>query len=213
MKRVFLSARFGRRLEVLALAQRLLAQPGYEVTAGWVDASYEPLAFGARSLRNYRDCLKANCSIHYTEPPDAPAEHKRGNRHVEYGYALSGGHAHVILVGPYEIESHYLPGVHRVDTAEAALALLATLIDPEEGRAPPPPAPTGFFVPVRQMMPWQGNIDVHTWHHETPNIPGVEAVSLRLWLLPSYRRLHEGAGKPGLAVDLRFTPDLTDVLR
>lgn len=131
--RIYLAARYSRRLELCAHRERLRAA-GYNVQARWLDGKHqisdagqpigdsgeamveatggngdEGAALRSRfALDDYEDVLSADVVISFTEPPRK--EPSRGGRHVEFGIALARG-AECIVVGYRENLFHWLPQV------------------------------------------------------------------------------------------------------
>ena len=111
--KVYLAARYSRRLELLEYAQQLDAA-GIEVTSRWLKGGHQiteqqlldDKALGIRfASEDWDDMEKADFMIAFTEEPrSAP---NRGGRHVEFGIAFALG-VMVYIVGPRENVFHAL---------------------------------------------------------------------------------------------------------
>ena len=129
--RVYLAARYDRRLEMAAKA-RELEDHGFTVTSRWVQGLHEgatdPATLGRCAWDDLEDIEQADIFITFTEAPDAG--YTSGGRHVELGYALANDLS-VIVVGPAENVFHHLglaiegdAPMTRVDSWEEALDFL-----------------------------------------------------------------------------------------
>lgn len=123
--KVYLSARYCRRLELLGYAKQL-ERFGLQVTSQWLfdgGAPSEAEAFCRRgplprALDDLAGVETADVLVFFSEPPTEPvAGAERGGRHVEFGVALARG-LRCIVVGPRENVFHYL------DAAESLLPSL-----------------------------------------------------------------------------------------
>lgn len=95
--RIYLAARFGRRVEMRAIALRLL-ELGHDITSRWVwsDNKHvddgvnvpEPLLARGFADDDLEDLSNAQLVISFMEPPGVAS---RGGRHTEFGYALAKG--------------------------------------------------------------------------------------------------------------------------
>lgn len=110
--KVYLAARYSRRVEILGYAEELRAA-GHEVTSRWLNGSHQISTTGAplgdagealvegddggmsekaKRLRagfvqeDVTDMLAASVIVSFTEPPRTV--HNRGGRHVEFGFCL-----------------------------------------------------------------------------------------------------------------------------
>ena len=126
-RKIYLSAAFGRREELLAYADQL-AQAGHKLTSKWihgeahlvpwkyrknwttdlgndeeVDPHAEPIA-----IQDYNDLVEADTIVFFSEKPSEPQP--RGSRHVEFGIALSMG-MDILVIGPRENLFHTMPGI------------------------------------------------------------------------------------------------------
>lgn len=136
--RIYLAARYTRRLELCEYAQELRAF-GHTVDARWLNGSHQlnnegmPIgedgelvfqadgqpAEAAAPLRvklatdDYDDVLASDLLIAFTETPRS--SNSRGGRHVEFGLALGAG-IPVIVVGPRENVFTWLPSVTHYET-------------------------------------------------------------------------------------------------
>lgn len=149
--RIYLAARYSRRLELCGYREQLRAM-GHDVAARWLDGKHQITPQGvpigdhgealvesdddgthAAQLRSsfaqddWEDVSLADCVISFTEPPRSAAS--RGGRHVEFGIALRGG-ARCIVVGHRENIFHWLPGVEFAPNWFQAVALLSCDPDP-----------------------------------------------------------------------------------
>lgn len=133
--RIYLAARYSRRLELCEYREQLCAI-GYDVQAVWLDGEHQISDTGApignrgemlvegddgsateraASLRrkfaadDFRDVEGCDLLIAFTEPPRSG--HSRGGRHVELGIAL-GMRKRVAIVGPRENIFCWLDGIH-----------------------------------------------------------------------------------------------------
>lgn len=119
-KNIYLAARYDRRLELLDVADQLVAN-GYNVTSRWVLGEHEmpgaaDIATTARfAVEDLADVLDAGTVIHWTEHPSAG--YTRGGRHVEFGFAVALGKQNIII-GPCESVFHYLPSVIHYPTLQ-----------------------------------------------------------------------------------------------
>ena len=131
--RFYLAGRYGRRKELLALRDTLVAL-GHEVTSGWLDTDWEKTDASASAhvppaervkycLMDLRDIDRAQCVVSFTEEPDSTAG-KRGGRHVEYGYAI-GCAKLLVVIGPRENLFHSHPSCHVYPDVKAFLAGLS----------------------------------------------------------------------------------------
>lgn len=148
--RIYLAARYSRRLELCGYRERLTAA-GHVVEAVWLNGEHqisdrgspigdtgEALVEGddgstnvrAAALRSkfaqddFRDVITCDMLIAFTEPPRSNAS--RGGRHVELGIAL-GLMKRVWIVGPRENIFCWLDDVRQFDTFEAALSALMSV--------------------------------------------------------------------------------------
>ena len=113
----FLSARYGRRLEMLNYTN-VLKEYGHENTSRWIYGDNETVdenpSVYAQFIRqcaieDIEDVLAADAIICFTELLNVPGR-SRGGRHVELGIALSNN-KQIYVVGPRENVFHYLPQV------------------------------------------------------------------------------------------------------
>lgn len=136
--RIYLAARYSRRLELCEYREQLRSL-GYDVQARWLDGKHQlsnegvpigdngealvedegPNGSGMRDLKSatlrahfanddWQDVTGADCVISFTEPPRSSAS--RGGRHVEHGIAMGRG-IWTIVVGYRENIFHWLPDV------------------------------------------------------------------------------------------------------
>lgn len=103
--KIYLVARYGRRLEMVKYREQLRLM-GHEVTSRWVNGEHEALDKIAipQQMREFAiddviDLHTSDLVIAFTEQPNS--EFSRGGRHVEFGMALALN-KEVIVVGPVE---------------------------------------------------------------------------------------------------------------
>lgn len=124
--KIYLAARYSRRMELLGYAAELRAV-GHTVTSRWLDGNHEAednafdggLVDGAQfALEDLRDLRRADIVIAFTEVPRSG--HSRGGRHVEFGVAIAMD-KHLIVVGHRENVFYCLPRVDFYKTWPEAL--------------------------------------------------------------------------------------------
>ena len=126
--KIYLAARYTRRLELVQYAQDL-DQIGHVVISRWLSGDHEtpanrglgpidPVDSTPWALEDMEDVQAAHCVISFTEPPRT--EYGRGGRHVEFGMALALG-KRCIVVGHRENVFHCLPAVEFYETWQEAL--------------------------------------------------------------------------------------------
>lgn len=115
--RIYLAARYGRRLEMLALASRLREQ-GHEITSRWLEGETEECEEWA--VRDAEDVARAEILVFHAEPHRS--SNVGGGRHWEFGYAWALGRV-CIVVGERETIFCHLPGLIRVDDADDLVAV------------------------------------------------------------------------------------------
>lgn len=128
--RIYLAARYSRRLELCGYRDKLQTM-GHWVDARWLDGHHE-INYDDQAARDalhevkrqqfatedLTDLLAAECLIAFTEEPRKTTT--RGGRHVEFGIALALG-KRVIVVGPKENVFYSLPGIeHFLDWESCA---------------------------------------------------------------------------------------------
>lgn len=183
MRRIYLAARAGRRLEMLGVASEL-ASLGFQVTSSWIHAE-QPEETMADALRGalgescLSDLVRADGLITFTEPSDSTWA--RGGRHVELGYALGLGDFRVIVVGHRENVFHCLSEVEFYATWDDAKAALG-----EPGSMSIAPQ-----APPVEVMPG-------CWKHATPVPTCADCIDV---LRPMYHdgRLMDATLVPALA--------------
>ena len=121
--KIYLAARYSRRLEMGRYAQQL-ENIGHEITSRWIREDHESKAAydvetaqlsipvesgGVFARKDIEDIQAADVVISFTEYPNQPT--LRGGRHVEFGMAYAWN-KHVFLVGPRENVFHTLGAVH-----------------------------------------------------------------------------------------------------
>ncbi len=127
---IYIAARFSKRPEANALAQRLKAL-GHTITSRWVKpdsdhvtptglseqaADAERQRFAEEDLADVQDCDMLVALM------EEPRSNSRGGRHVEFGIAVGLDKA-LVVIGPRETVFHHLPGVIHYDDVEQFLAL------------------------------------------------------------------------------------------
>lgn len=139
---VYLAARYGRRLQMLGIAQQLESR-GHRVTSRWIrgehdslDGDASPAQQAAWAEENIEDINSADVLLTITEEPGTDGA-GRGGRHVELGVAL-GMDMPVLLVGPAEHVFHHARGVTQCLSIAHALDMLDTLetIERQEAATP-----------------------------------------------------------------------------
>lgn len=139
--RIYLAARYGRRVELLGYKAQLEAQ-GHTVTSRWLLKEERVNVAGApvtedgqlrleEAQRFASECVddvaRAHLLIAFTEEPRSPAGGvSRGGRHVEMGLALALGR-YVIVAGPRENLFCWLGEVYHADVWAAVLPILPEL--------------------------------------------------------------------------------------
>jgi len=123
--RIYLCARYGRRLEMTDIARQLIAY-GNNIVSSWIYPALEdmdrlatPTQQGEFAAVDLTEIRRADTFICFTECPTDIAHH-RGGRHVEFGYALGLG-IDCVIIGPRETWFHSLPQVQQWDTWEEFL--------------------------------------------------------------------------------------------
>lgn len=141
MTRVYLAARYSRRVELLQYRQDLELL-GYTVNSRWLNGTHQIADDGrpigeagellvegtsvetpAVELRRHflredmEDVAACDILVSFTEPPRS--EHSRGGRHVEHGMALAYA-KEIVIVGPRENLFHWHPFSFHYETWEEA---------------------------------------------------------------------------------------------
>ena len=140
--KIYLAARFGRRVELQTYAKQLNLQ-GHFITSRWLDTedantslalSIENLKRGsmpdeAQSFANIdlADISAAELVISFTERSDS--QHGRGGRHVEFGFARALKKK-LIIIGPRENVFHTLEGVIHFEEWNAKVIASINLTTP-----------------------------------------------------------------------------------
>ena len=129
--KIYIAARFSRRPEANALAQRLKSL-GHTITSRWVKpdsdhvmptglsqqaADHERQRF---ALEDIEDVYACDMLVGLQEEP---RNNSRGGRHVEFGVAIGLG-TRVACIGPRETVFHHLPAVEHFDTVDAFLSYI-----------------------------------------------------------------------------------------
>lgn len=143
VQRVYLSARFGRRVELRRYRDELIAL-GHLVTSDWIDAEDDAVTLWPLASNGVIAAIAdSTVLLAFTEEPAFPLDAlhlintcavgaSRGGRHAEMGAALalqiaSGGldlawTPTIVLIGPREHILHHHPCVQQVETWAEALA-------------------------------------------------------------------------------------------
>ena len=126
IKRIYLCARYGRREELAAVAEKL-RNLGFEVVSRWLEVPASCDDGGPVSTiedpltamyRDYEDIEMADTFVAFTEDPAVTIRGaQRGGRHHETGYAVKAGKK-VVVVGPRENLFHVDPNIRQFDTAD-----------------------------------------------------------------------------------------------
>jgi hypothetical protein len=143
--RIYLAARYTRRLELCGYREQLRAL-GHTVDARWLNGSHQlddkgmPIGEHGEALfesgspqapdhlrqkfavDDRDDVLAADKLIAFTEQPRSG--NSRGGRHVELGLALGAG-IPVIVVGPRENVFTWLPEIEHYDTWDECFVAIA----------------------------------------------------------------------------------------
>lgn len=152
MRRIYLAARAGRRLEMLGVAEELRAL-GFQVTSSWIHAERAEETMGD-ALRGalgescLSDIVRADGLITFTETSASPWS--RGGRHVELGYALGIGDFRIIVVGHRENVFHCLTEVEFYATWDEAKAALG---EPGSMAIAPPTPPVEMLPGCWKHLP------------------------------------------------------------
>lgn len=132
---IYIAARFSRRPECNALAQRLKAL-GHSITSRWVKPDSDhvaPTGLSAQAadkertrfaLEDMEDVLACDAMVSLMEEPRS---NSRGGRHVEFGVAL-GLCKQVFIIGPRETVFHHLPYVTQFDNEDDFLMYISMFI-------------------------------------------------------------------------------------
>ena len=127
--KVYIAARFSRRPEAFAVAQRLI-ECGHEISCRWVmrheDHKMPPgLSAQAEDAERRRfaeeDIEDMDAARWCVSLMDEPRGNGRGGRHVEFGYMLARGSL-MTIIGPRETVFHHLPNIDHFDDVEAFMA-------------------------------------------------------------------------------------------
>lgn len=155
--RVYLAARYSRRLELCEYRERIDSIEGFQVKSRWLNGEHQisdqgvPIGEKGESLvecpegdngsldpracalrakfaeDDVDDVLESDVLIAFTEPPRSNSS--RGGRHVELGIAIGSGKL-VCVVGHRENIFCWHEYVHFAPTFEDALEWLASLSQP-----------------------------------------------------------------------------------
>jgi nucleoside 2-deoxyribosyltransferase len=114
--KAYLAARYDRRDELRAIAEKLRKEVHFTITSRWLNET-EPLNsdMGDHSDEFYtltatidlEDVNDADCVVFFSEDP--LEAFKRGGRHVEFGFALAQNKP-IYVIGPKENVFHYVNG-------------------------------------------------------------------------------------------------------
>ena len=131
-QRIYLAARYSRRLEIIRYQNRLQYE-GFKCNCQWLLGNHQwnPIAAQAETAKDtvpieaaefadddLHDLSAADTLIAFTDPPRSKAS--RGGRHVEFGYALAM-RKRIVVVGPRENVFYCLPQVERFDAFDQRL--------------------------------------------------------------------------------------------
>ena len=125
MSAIYIAARFSRRPEANALAQKLKAL-GHTITSRWVlpDSDHvlptgmsQQAADSERERFAIEDVADVRAADWLVSLQEEPRSNGRGGRHVEFGYAVALG-LRITVIGPRETVFHHLPEVEHFDTVE-----------------------------------------------------------------------------------------------
>jgi len=133
--KIYLAARYGRRLEMVGYAADL-ESIGAEVVSTWIDGHHEtrpnidedatPEEKAIWAREDLYDVARCDVLVAFTERAGTSS---RGGRHVETGYALGLGKP-VCIVGPIENVFHALDEVSRFDLWRQCVTALAVCVTP-----------------------------------------------------------------------------------
>lgn len=138
--KLYLSGRYGRRIEIQTHAQELEVR-GHEIVSRWIDGAHEaadaaptPDEANRWADDDLTELEQAEVFVLFTEC-DAHLQRSRGGRFVELGYALArktfGPLMGVVLVGPRE--ANIFTHLEDVDQVENVTGLVRYLNDLEAG--------------------------------------------------------------------------------
>lgn len=139
--RVYLAARYGRRVELAGYREALRAF-GFEVTSRWLDG-YDALDGSAQgrevdrqrfARQDLKDVMRADWVINFTELPRELSD-GCGGRHVEFGVAIGCGKS-CFVVGPAENIFHTLPGLHHFETWAECFEVMGKKVSAFDDYAP-----------------------------------------------------------------------------
>lgn len=119
--RIYLSARYARRTQMLAWSNQLVRQ-GHQITSSWLNDTASGRALLAQ--RAIADIANSEVLVLVAEPDRESAGH--GGRHVEFGLALAHGLS-LIVVGSAENVFHELGHVRVVPDWGGLVRALAEL--------------------------------------------------------------------------------------
>lgn len=126
--KIYIAARFSRRPECNALAQKLKAL-GHEITSRWVLPDNDHVQPTGKSkqaenaerqrfaIEDLEDVKACDAMVSFMEEPRSDG---RGGRHVEFGIGVALD-KQMFIIGPRETVFHHLPGVVQYDTEEQFL--------------------------------------------------------------------------------------------
>ena len=136
-KAVYIAARYGRRLELRALASAIRAH-GVEVTSQWLDGAEEAgQGAAAAAQMDLDDVDRADTLVFIGEPHGSA--NRGGGRWFEMGYAHAKGKRIIVVLAPlighhvaalgstpdgHESVFTFLPNMELVDSVEAAMRAL-----------------------------------------------------------------------------------------
>ena len=122
--KVYLAAKYERRLEICTYRDNVRAIGSHEVTSRWLDGEEhkDVAALQMYARRDLEDIWKADLLIAFTEDPETLQP--RGGRHFEAGYAHAH-HKEVWLLPFREHIFHWLPEARLFSEWEECLVELA----------------------------------------------------------------------------------------
>jgi nucleoside 2-deoxyribosyltransferase len=130
---IYIAARFSRRPEANALANKLKAL-GHTIVSRWVKPDSDHVAPTGLSKQaadderrrfaqeDFDDLCACDMIVSLQEEP---RNNSRGGRHVEFGMALALGKK-VVCIGPRETVFHHLPQVRNFSDEEQFLIWMAS---------------------------------------------------------------------------------------
>jgi nucleoside 2-deoxyribosyltransferase len=124
MKKLYLAARYSRRVELKKYASQL-KDLDYNITSRWLGGhDYEWTSQDSQIWQHFatidlEDVDASDAVISFTHPRGTPVT--GGGRHVEFGYGYARG-KRMIVIGEKEHVFHHLPGVEIYSSLDDWLA-------------------------------------------------------------------------------------------